>query len=112
MVPTFYHGRSRSHDQGFFYIHSRLKVIPAAKMVFWANSLLPSKETLRREATAPTCVVQNLSPLRTLCRQGSHRCQHVAMEVVCIMATQLATNVWNLLDSLRMYGKTTVKSVQ
>ena len=99
--PTFYHRRSRSHDQGTFYIHCRLEVIPAAGTVAWANSLIPSAETLDREATAPTCISQNLSPLWTRSRQGSHRCQHVAIDVV-----------WNLLDSLRMYCKNTVESVQ
>ena len=34
------------------------------------------------------------------------------MDSSCIVATLLATNVWNLLDSLRMYCKTTVESVQ
>ena len=63
--PTFYHRRSRLHDQGTFYIHCRLEVIPAAGTVAWANSLIPSAETLDREATAPTCISQNLSPLWT-----------------------------------------------
>ena len=54
--PTFYHRRSRSHDQGTFYIHCRLEVIPAAGTVAWANSLIPSAETLDREATAPACI--------------------------------------------------------
>ena len=84
VVPTFCHGWSRSHDQGIFYIHCHLEVIPAAGTVFQANSLLPSTENLGCEATAPTCVVQNLSPLWTRCRQGSHRCQHVAIDVVWI----------------------------
>ena len=40
-------------------------------------------------------------------------CRHWrGVDSSCIVATLLATNVWNLLDSLRMYYKTTVESVQ
>jgi len=89
VVPTFYHGRSRSQDQGIFYINCRLEAIPATGMVVQANFPLPSTETLGREATASTCIVRNLSPLWTRCRQGPHSCQHVAIDAVWIHRVSL-----------------------
>lgn len=51
MVPTFYHGQSRSQDQGIFFIHCHLDVILEAGVL--ANSLLPATETFDHEATVP-----------------------------------------------------------
>lgn len=58
VVPTFYHGQSRSQDQGIFFIHCHHDVILAAGVQ--ANSLLPATETFDHEATVPTYVVQNI----------------------------------------------------
>ena len=59
-------------------------LIPATGTVVRANVSRPSTETLGREVSAAACVVHNLSLVWTRWRQGSHKCQRVAIDVVWI----------------------------
>lgn len=83
-VPTFYHGRWHSHDQGISYIQCHPEAIPAAGTVVRANFPLPSTETSGRWVTAPTCVIRSLSRLWMRCQQDWHKCRHVAIDAVWI----------------------------
>ena len=105
--PTFYHRRSRSHDQGTFCIHCRLEVIPAAGTVAWANSLIPSAETLDREATAPTCVSQNLSRQK-LAQLGEdvapNECTNIGNQLALWRDHYLATTGIRAWERKNVYG--------